>query len=137
MLNNWDKIRQDFPFIHDNIYFDNSATHQLSQKVICRVKEFYEKENVNPLRGGLYEPSVKASQTLAKARTKIADFIGTKAHELIFTKNATESINLAAEMFEKFLSPNDEIIIFGDSHHSNILPWLKINVKHITNYGIN
>lgn len=121
-------FRQDFPILNDInnpvVYLDNGATTQKPQAVINAVRDYYIAENANPLRG-LYSLSVKATEAYEKARQSVAKFINAKEScEIIFTRNATESLNLIAYAYGMSkIQENDEIVISILEHHSNILPW--------------
>ncbi len=125
-------IRKDFPILQDEryIYFDNAATSQRPRQVVDAVKHFYETTNANPLRG-LYEWSIGATDAYENARKKVAKFIGAKkSSEIIFTRNATESINLAAYAWGMDnVKEGDEIVVSIMEHHSNILPWQMVAKK--------
>ena len=120
------RIRSAFPLFEDPsiVYLDNAATTQKPDCVLRAVREYYEHETANPLRG-LYELSLKATDEYENARKAAADFIHAKsANEIIFTRNATESLNLVSFTWaEANLKPGDEILISILEHHSNILPW--------------
>lgn len=120
------EYKQDFPILWDPnyIYFDNAATTQRPRQVLDAVEHFYQTENANPLRG-LYEWSVRATDAYEGAREKTAKFIGArKASEIVFTRNATESLNLVAYSWGRtFVREGDEIVVSVSEHHSNILPW--------------
>ena len=120
-------FRKDFKFFSeypDLIYFDNAATTQKPDIVLERMVKYYESENANPLRG-VYDLSVKATDAYEKARERTAEFIGAdSASEIIFTRNATESLNLIARSYgETFLKEGDEVVLTVMEHHSNLLPW--------------
>lgn len=120
-------FRKDFKFFKeypDLIYFDNAATTQKSDVVLERMVKYYESENANPLRG-VYDLSVKATDAYENARERAANFIGAdSASEIIFTRNATESLNLIARSYgEAFLRERDEVVLTVMEHHSNLLPW--------------
>lgn len=120
-----DKVRADFPLVCDDFaYLDNSATSQKPQIVIDAVKNFYETMNANPLRG-LYRISVEATDAYEEAREKVRKFIGADStEEIIFTRNATESLNLVSYSWaQNNLKPGDEILVTIVEHHSNMLPW--------------
>lgn len=120
-----EEIRKDFPLISgDFAYLDNSATSQKPKCVIEAEKRFYEEMNANPLRG-LYKISVAATDAYEDAREAVKDFIGAKAHEeIVFTRNATESLNLVAYSYAcNTLKAGDEILVTIVEHHSNMLPW--------------
>ncbi|MGN0256480.1 MAG: aminotransferase class V-fold PLP-dependent enzyme [Chordicoccus sp.] len=119
-------FRKDFPILQDPkfIYFDNAATSQRPQQVLDAVERFYRTENANPLRG-LYKWSVDATEDYENARRKVADFIGADDPcEIVFTRNATESLNLVAYSYGMSnVREGDEIVVSVTEHHSNILPW--------------
>ena len=120
-------LRKEFPFFSeykDLAYLDNGATSQRPQKVIDAVNEFYQKYNANPFRG-LYDLSVEATDRYEAARRKAARFINADSeNEIVFVRNATEALNLAAfSLGEMCVKEGDEIIISVCEHHSNMLPW--------------
>ena len=128
---NVNEIRKDFPFFDKATlaYLDNSATTQRPRQVVEAVADYEYYHNSNPFRG-LYELSIDATERYEAARTKVARFINARADkEIIFTRNASESLNLVAyslsEMLNKDgkLSEGDEIITTVVEHHSNMLPW--------------
>ena len=120
------EYRKDFDILNsgDYVYFDNAATSQRPRQVLEAVSEFYKTANANPLRG-LYDWSMAATEAYENARKSVADFIGgVKPEEIIFTRNTTESINLAAYSYGlDNVEEGDEIVITVMEHHSNILPW--------------
>ena len=125
--------REDFKFFSeypDLVYFDNAATTQKPNVVLERMVRYYESENANPLRG-VYDLSVKATDAYENARARTAEFIGAEsASEIIFTRNASESLNLIAKSYgETFLKEGDEIVITVMEHHSNLLPWQEVGKK--------
>lgn len=103
------------------VYLDSAATMQRPKQVIEKVSEYYKTLNANPLRG-LYKISEQSTRLLNQTRTKVAEYIGAGADEVIFTKNATEAINLVANGVRELIG-NGKILISLDSHHSNILPF--------------
>lgn len=103
------------------VYLDSAATMQRPKQVIEKVSEYYKTLNANPLRG-LYKISEQSTRLLNQTRTKVAEYIGAGADEVIFTKNATEAINLVANGVKELIG-NGKILISLDSHHSNILPF--------------
>ncbi len=124
------KIRTDFPVLKNNpdlIYFDNAATSLKPQQVLDKIMYYYTKLGANVHRGN-HHLSQKATQEYENAREETAKFIGAKKEEIIFTRNATESINLAAHGLEKqgFFSAGDEIIISALEHHANLVPWQQL-----------
>ena len=118
--------RADFPLLEssDVIYMDNAATSQRPQVVLDAMNEFYKHHNANPLRG-VYKLSVEATQDYENARAKVAKFIGVAgSEEIIFTRNATESLNLVAYSYGlNNIKAGDEIVVSILEHHSNMLPW--------------
>ncbi|MEE5990395.1 MAG: SufS family cysteine desulfurase [Lachnospiraceae bacterium] len=127
-MKNVNEIRADFPLINEKtVYFDNAATTQRPAAVTAAIKEFYDNYNANPLRG-LYDLSSLATEMYGKARTACAAFINAKcAREIIFTRNTTESINLAAySLGELLIGEGDNIVISVSEHHSNLLPWQRV-----------
>ena len=122
-------IKKDFPLLeNENItYLDSGATTQKPIQVIKAVKEFYKKYNANPHRGA-YLLSVEATEQYENTRTKIARFINAKhREEIIFSKNATESLNLIAYSYGlDNLKKDDEVVISIMEHHSNLVPWQKM-----------
>ena len=126
-MNKWvEEIRRDFPFFEKNTlaYLDNSATSPRPRSVVEAVEDFYYHRNANPFRG-LYDLSVEATDAYEAAREKVARFIGAESStEIIFTRNASESLNLAAySLGELVLREGDEIVCSVVEHHSNLLPW--------------
>lgn len=119
--------KADFPLLAQDetlVYLDSAATAQRPKAVVEAQKNFYERLNANALRG-LYELSVEATALLEQARKKVATFINaTSANEIIFTKNTTESLNLAAHSLgELLLKSGDNVVVSVVEHHSNFLPW--------------
>ena len=126
---NIEEIKKDFPiFKNKNItYLDSGATTQKPVQVINAINEFYNNYNANPHRGA-YSLSVEATSIYDDTRTKIAKFINAKhREEVIFSKNATESLNLVAYSYGmENLKKDDEIVLSIMEHHSNLVPWQKV-----------
>ncbi len=126
---NSEEIRKDFEiFKNRNItYLDSGATSQKPNEVIAKVKEFYEKYNANPHRGA-YSLSLDATNLYENARTKVAKFINAKySEEIIFSKNATESLNLVAYSYGmNHIKSDDEVVLSIMEHHSNLVPWQNV-----------
>ena len=126
---NIEQIKKDFPILNNRkiTYLDNGATTQKPKQVIRDIKEFYEKFNANVHRGA-YSLSTETSEIYENTRNKIAKFINAKnSQEIIFTKNATESLNLVAYSYGMDnLKKDDEIVLSIMEHHSNIVPWQRI-----------
>lgn len=122
-------IRKEFPVFENRkvIYLDNSATTQKPPCVLKAVQDYYEKNNANPLRG-LYELSLAATDAYEHARETVAGFINASdPSEIVFTRNATESLNLLAYSYGmNLLQEGDEIIVSVEEHHSNMLPWQQV-----------
>lgn len=106
------------------IYFDNAATTQKPQEVIDALSEYYETINSN-IHRGVHCLSQQATNEFEVARKTVQQFINAKHdYEVVFTRGATESINLVAHSFGRtFIKEGDEIIISEMEHHSNIVPW--------------
>ena len=125
-------IRKDFPLISNSntIYLDNAATSQKPISVIEAIEEYYKEKNANPMRG-LYELSVISTEAYENARQKVATFINApKTENIIFTRNASESVNLIAYSYGmEFISEDDEILVSITEHHSNLLPWQNVARK--------
>lgn len=124
-----EQIKKDFPILDKKeiTYLDSGATAQKPVQVINAIDEFYKKYNANPHRGA-YSLSIEATEIYENTRSKIAKFINARhAEEIVFSKNATESLNLIAYSYgmEK-LKKDDEIVISIMEHHSNLVPWQKV-----------
>lgn len=120
------KYREDFPIFSQNnvAYLDNAATAQRPVQVLGAVNDFYETKNANPLRG-LYKLGVNATEAYESARETVRKFLNApSAANIVFTRNATESINLVAYSYGlNFIKPGTEIVVSIAEHHSNMLPW--------------
>ncbi|QQS49453.1 MAG: cysteine desulfurase [Acidobacteriota bacterium] len=123
-------IRRDFPIlklsVHGRrlVYLDNAATTQKPQVVLDAIQRYYTEQNSNVHRGVHYLSQL-ATREYEGARVKIQRFINAaESHEIIFTRGATEGINLVASSYgRKFVHEGDEVIISAMEHHSNIVPW--------------
>ena len=123
-------IRRDFPILNRKVhgktlvYLDNAATTQKPASVIKALKDYYETTNANVHRG-IHALSEEATSAMEEARSKVARFIGAPETEtVIFTRNATESINLVARTWGRTsLKSGDEVLLTGMEHHSNLVPW--------------
>ena len=127
-------VKKDFPIFNNNpdlIYFDSASTTQKPQIVIDAITEFYSHYNANVHRGA-YKIAEKATNEFESSRNTIANFINADDNEIIFTKGATESINLIAYTFGSTLKDGDEIIISEMEHHSNIIPWQMLQKNNIS-----
>lgn len=119
--------RQDFPILNQKdplIYLDSGATTQKPWQVIQAVSDYYETSNANPHRGS-YDLSIKATFLLDEVRAKTKRFINSPQNgEVIFTKNATEGLNLVAMSYGMSqIQEGDEILVSVMEHHSNLVPW--------------
>ena len=146
-------IKSDFPIfeqkLHGNkdlVYLDSAATSQKPNQVIDALTNFYRTSNGGIHRGS-HALAERATMLYEDARSNIASFIGADANEIVFTKNATESINLVAYSFsnatakkqqghalsdieERFVvGPNDEILLTEMEHHANLVPWQELHLK--------
>ncbi len=130
------KVRKDFPMLDGKktnfngvplIYFDNAATTFKPQSVIDACSFYYEEENANSHRGD-YDLAFKVDKKVDSVREKVANFIGAKKQEVVFTSGCSMAMNLIAYGYGfKFLKAGDEIILTEAEHASNVLPWFKIS----------
>ena len=126
-------LKKDFPILNKKIngfplvYFDSTASSLKPQQVIAAEREYYENYGVNIFRG-VYSLSEKATQKYEESRKLVADFIGSRdEREVVFTRNATESINLVADSWGRSsLSEGDNIVSTVMEHHANIVPWQEL-----------
>jgi cysteine desulfurase/selenocysteine lyase len=124
------KVRADFPIlglkVHGRplVYLDNAATTQKPQVVLDALSRYYTEQNANVHRG-VHHLSQVATEAYDGARTKVRRFFNAASdREIIFTRNATESINLVAHAYARpKLTAGDEVLISAIEHHSNIVPW--------------
>ena len=130
--------RKDFPILANNqnsdkkiIYLDHAATTQKPIQVLNKLDEYYKNFNANVHRGA-HQLSAKATTEFEKARFQINDYINAYSDkEIIFTRNATEAINIAARSWGEFaLREDDEILLTLMEHHSNIVPWQLVAAKN-------
>ena len=129
-------IRQDFPILHQQVngkplvYLDNSATSQKPLSVIEAMDRYYREYNANVHRG-IYYISEKASEAYETARKKVGRFINARSwREVIFTRNATESINLVAYTWgQANLKAGDVILTSEMEHHANLVPWQQLAAR--------
>lgn len=122
-----EQLKADFPFFSKRgktlTYLDNAATTQRPKTVIDAISDFYINHNSNVHRG-IYELSEETTDLYWKSRENISQFIGAgEPGELVFTRNATEALNLAASSLGKGLKSGDEVLLSIMEHHSNIIPW--------------
>ena len=125
-------IKQDFPIFYNRkiSYLDSGATTQKPSQVINALNKFYENYNANPHRGA-YSLSIEATEIYESTRAKIAKFINAKhPEEVIFSKNASESLNLIAYSYGlDNLKNGDDVVLSIMEHHSNLVPWQYVTKK--------
>jgi cysteine desulfurase/selenocysteine lyase len=125
-----DVLRRDFPILeqqvngHPLVYLDSASTSQKPRVVIDAVDTFYREYNANVHRG-IYTIGEKATAEYEKARVRVARFINAPdSHEMVFTRNATEAINLVAYSWgRRNIARGDQIILTEMEHHANLVPW--------------
>ncbi len=125
-----DRIRADFPILSTRVrgkplvYLDNAATTQKPQAVIDALTGYYSADNAN-IHRGVHWLSERATAAYEGARERVARFLGaSSAREVVFTRGATEAINLVAQSWGRScLRPGDEVLVTGMEHHANIVPW--------------
>mmetsp|Transcript_9172 Transcript_9172/g.18841 ORF Transcript_9172/g.18841 Transcript_9172/m.18841 type:complete len:496 (+) Transcript_9172:39-1526(+) len=131
---NWDEIRGDFPALQQEVkpgirlvYLDNAATSQKPRHVLEELNRFYGSDNSNVHRG-MHTLSMRSTEAFEGARKKVADFVNAPdVHEIIFTRNATEAINLVARTWGAAnIASGDEIVLTVMEHHSNLVPWQQL-----------
>jgi len=129
-------VRADFPILHQEVngkplvYLDNAATSQKPVAVLNAWRQYYEHDNANVHRGA-HTLSVRATEAYEAARDQVASFVNAASRqEIVFTRNASEAINLVAYSWGlNTLQRGDEIILTVMEHHSNIVPWQLIAQK--------
>ena len=138
------RLREDFPLLRRTVrgdqplvYLDSGATSQKPLTVLDAERTYYETQN-SAVHRGAHQLAEEATDAYEQARTKIAAFIGSSAEEIVFTKNATESINLVANAFavsphpriegsERYdLGEGDEVLVTEMEHHANLVPWQEL-----------
>jgi cysteine desulfurase/selenocysteine lyase len=128
-------IRKDFPALNrlvrndkPLIYLDSGATSQKPVQVLDAEREFYERHNGAAHRGS-HLLSEEGTEVYEGARAKVAEFIGAADNEIVFTKAATESVNLVAYALTSSLGPGDEIVTTESEHHANLVPWQQLAAR--------
>ena len=124
------RLREDFPILRQTVhgrplvYLDNAATTQKPLAVLDALMTYYSEDNANVHRG-VHTLSQRATQEFEDARVTVQRFINAASpREIIFTRNATEGINLVAQTFGRArLAPGDDVVVSVMEHHSNIVPW--------------
>src|SRR5215813_7736858 len=131
------RIREDFPILglevygKPLVYLDNAASAQKPKAVLDRLQQAYTTEYANVHRG-LHYLANAATEAYEAAREKVRAFLNAERHEeIIFTRNATEAVNLVAATFgRERIKPGDEIVLSIMEHHSNIVPWHFLRERH-------
>ena len=125
-------FKRDFPLLMQNniAYLDSAATTQKPMQVINAIREYYKNANANPHRGA-YKLSLESTKVYDEARKKVAKFINAKSeNQIVFTRNATESLNLIAYSYGlNNLGSKDKIVLSIIEHHSNLVPWQYVSRK--------
>lgn len=123
------RLRRDFPILERKIegrplvYLDSGASSQKPRQVVEALVDYYYNHHSNVHRGA-HTLSVEATTSYEDARRKVAAFIGADASSLVFTRNATEAINLVASSWGRSnLAEGDEIVVTHAEHHANLVPW--------------
>ncbi|MBD3389396.1 SufS family cysteine desulfurase [Candidatus Micrarchaeota archaeon] len=126
---NTNEIRKDFPILqrkvngHPLTYLDNGATSQKPAQVINAISDYYSNHNANVHRG-VHTLSAEVTEMYEGARKKVAKFINAEPEEIIFTKNASEALNLVAYTYgDAFITSGDSIATSIMEHHSDFIPW--------------
>lgn len=128
------KIRNDFPTLNQTlngnplVYLDSGATSQKPQSVIDTTTEFYNLGNANVHRGR-HTLSERATEQYEAARLKTADYFNVNAKEIVWTKGATEALNLLAHGLQEQITHEDTVLITPLEHHANIVPWQVLTQK--------
>jgi cysteine desulfurase/selenocysteine lyase len=131
------KVREDFPvlkrLVHGKrlVYLDNAATTQKPRQVIDSISDYYENHNAN-IHRSVHLLAEEATESFEETRDRLKTFVNAKSREeVVFTKNATEALNIAAYCtFEKYVKPGDKVVVTEMEHHSNFVPWQQLAKKH-------
>lgn len=123
------KVRDDFPILartvgqYPLVYLDSANTSQKPRQVVDAITSHYLEHNANVARA-MHTLGAEATAAFEGARAKVASFVGAAtAQEIVFTKNASEALNLAAHTLASRLRPDDEVVVSVMEHHSNLVPW--------------
>ena len=132
------RIKKDFPIFERTIngeklvYLDSAATSQKPLAVLDAERSFYLNHNAAAHRGA-HRLAEEATEAFEGSRQSVAEFLGSAVDEIVFTKSATESINLvayslgnASEGSQFYISPDDEILVSEMEHHANLVPWQEL-----------
>lgn len=134
-MTEWDDVRQDFPILQQRVngerlaYLDNAATTQRPTRVLNDLIRFYQHDNANVHRG-VHTLAVRATNQYEDARRVVQQFINAAdAREIIFTRGATEGLNLVAATYgRQHVHEGDEIVVSIAEHHSNLVPWQQLAI---------
>jgi cysteine desulfurase/selenocysteine lyase len=117
-------------------YLDSAASAQKPAVVLDRLRDFYTQDYAN-IHRGVYPLSERATEAYEGARERVARFLNARPEEIVFTRGATEAINLVAYSFgESFLQPGDTVLISALEHHANIVPWQQLRDRRGTRLGV-
>lgn len=128
--------KDDFPIFNKRvngkriIYLDSTATTQKPRQVLDAIIGYYEGSNANVHRS-VYKLADEATEVYERSRKNIGDFIGSRENEIVFTRNTTESLNLLSYTVGESLKKGDRILITSMEHHSNILPWMRLEERGV------
>ncbi len=121
--------KKDFPILAQSItYLDSAATTQKPKVLLNQTNTFYKKDYANVHRGTCALAN-QATTLYEEARQKVADFIGAESKNIVFTKGATEAINLVASGYAQMLKEGDEVLVSIAEHHANFVPWQQACIK--------
>ena len=129
-----DNVKKQFPIFKnfkDNelIYLDSASTTQKHESVLIELDNYYKKYSAN-IHRSVYPIAEKATNKFENSREKVSKFINSKIEEIVFTKNATEAINIVAYSWGLDNLKKDDIILISEmEHHSNLIPWQFISKK--------
>jgi cysteine desulfurase/selenocysteine lyase len=128
--------KEDFPIFKKKVngksivYLDSTATTQKPKQVLDAIINYYEGYNANVHRS-VYKLADEATEMYENSRANVADFIGARSNEIVFTRNTTESLNLLSFTIGETLKRDERILITSMEHHSNILPWMRLEDRGV------
>lgn len=134
-------VRKEFPIFEEDknktlVYLDSAATTFKPTCVISAVTDYYSKYSAN-IHRGLYPISIHASELVYESRVAVQKFLkASKPEEIIFTKGATEGLNLLASSICKKMKRGDEIVTTIADHHSNFVPWQQLAIQNGLKFGV-
>ncbi len=122
-------VKKDFPVFEHNpglVYLDSGATSQKPRQVIEAIKDYYERHNAN-IHRGIYSLAARSTRLYNESKEKVRRFINARStKEIVFTKNATEGLNLVMYSLGRGIGEGDEIVITISEHHANLVPWQQL-----------